>query len=714
MSTEQGTRAPLVPIFAALLAVALVVADRLALVSFPALALPVVAVLGALLAVVITLLQENGAPGWARVVVHRVAVLLAVGAWATWCDVAGWSGATVLSGLGGTVALAFLGAVCQAPAAQGTWAAANAPQTPEAPPVDWRDPALVRWEKLLRSVTKQSVVVEAARPWDNPDDGLQLVVALPAEQGTTVDDLVKSSVPARLAAAARLPKGCAIQVTEGDQQGIAVFDVMLRNVLADDSPDVHEEPTSAASINDQFPILTTPRGQLLTICLRIYSMIVGGTTGSGKTTLLHRLIMWLARCTDALVWVIDLNGGGVAEPWVNPWANGRADRPVVDWVADNEAEAAVMVAVAGAIARDRKTNPEAARRKRTANSFVLPVDAQLPAIVVLTDEGGEVRQAVSLLGQLAGKGVTRLAQIGRAEGVRVIMSVLRGTSDLTDKGLRVNAALRLCLRMEEHDEYSHVLGVSPGKTDLGATMGAGYLKTAELSQPVLGRTVNVDLAGIERHARATAQLRPDLDQRGQAVAAAVTARTVLEGKEPTVELARLRPLVDAAAGRAYSARWERYAVKLAAMRGEEIGDQADQPVAVTTPAGSAATSALDSWVAAVSGPAAQPETPDSPAAATAGGNVIQFRPRVVQGAGQPVAGPQTAPATAVPDTAREQILALLLDAGAEGVTTSEVIRREFAARSRVTGLLKELRESGAIGYNVAGRNVLAKYAQQIG
>src|SRR5439155_15120949 len=101
-------------------------------------------------------------------------------------------------------------------------------------------------------------------------------------------------------------------------------DVMLRDCLAE--PTELTEDYSAASINDEFPVMSSPRGERLNICLRIKSMIVGGTTGSGKTTLLNRLILWLARCVDALIWVIDLNGGGVAAPWIEPWALGKASR----------------------------------------------------------------------------------------------------------------------------------------------------------------------------------------------------------------------------------------------------------------------------------------------------------------------------------------------------------------------------------------------------
>lgn len=696
-ATEQGTQAPWLPVYAAQVSTALVVLDRFGIA--PGLAwwqMPLVALTCVAVSIVVTLAQEaaRGGPGWLAVFAHRSLVGVTYGAWATWADLTGWRTWQVLSLIGATVALSALGLVCQTP-----------PAVPRATVVeadtggDRRHPTIRRWEHIIRQVTRLPVVVTEWEPWDNPDDGMRLFAELPAALGTTTADLAAKA--GNLAAAARLPRGCAVRVLDSDRQGIVVIDVMLRNCLIDEGA-AHVEPTTPASINDDFPVLTTPRGELLSICLRVFSMIVGGTTGSGKTTLLHRIIMWLARCTDALIWVVDLNGGGIAEPWISPWATGRARKPVVDWVADSEEEAAVMAAVAGAVARDRKTNREATRRKKAANSMVLPVDATMPAVVVLTDEGGEVRQAVSLLGQLAGQGITRLAQIGRAEGVRVIMSVLRGTADLTDKGLRVNAALRLCLRMEEHDEYPHVLGADPGKTELSGALGAGYLRTSTITRPVLGRTVNVDLRGIDRHAVACGDLRPDLDEHGLRVAAKVTPSMVLGGRDPTPEDMASPAMRDCEHGRAYSGRWERYAGKLAEMRGEEY--EVDEQPAAPAPAAAASTRtrALDTWAAAVQGPAAaavqQPARPVTEPAG-AGARIFQFPGRTVQ---------EVAPAPVAPpaDTARERILTLVREAGSTGIAAADIERQVDAARSRVYALLKQLREEGTLGQNQQGLYVL--------
>jgi hypothetical protein len=358
--------------------------------------------------------------------------------------------------------------------------------------------------------------------------------------------------------------------------------VMLRNTSTD-AVDLNDD-YSPASVYDEFPVMVGPQSELLQVCLRQQSMVVGGAPESGKTTLLHRIILFLARCVDAVIWVVDTNGGGLAAPWLRAWATGQTDRPIIDWVADTDDEAAVLVACATAIVKDRKTSPEATRRKRLADDNILPVDTRLPAIVVLNDEGGEVRQAISALGQIADAGMSRLAQIGRAEGGRLVKSVLRATADMLDKGMRVCANIRICLRMTESDEYQHVLDASPPKGLNLAMRGDGLLRRGGIDvRPLRGRTINMLPSQIEEASIACADLRPDLDDRAQQVAARIRPRDVLGGRNPDgyPDLIGLPVMRDVIAGRAYEGRWERYAPRLAAIRGEEL----DLPEPVEEPAG---------------------------------------------------------------------------------------------------------------------------------
>lgn len=697
-----GTQATWLPGYAAADATILVLVDRLGILTLPWMWMLLVILVGGVVTFLMTLFQSDrwgNAPGWGRVLFHRMTVVVGTGAWVIWALNAAFLTAPFVTLLAGTVALAVLGIACQSPPVL------EKPVVREPEPErDNRHEVIRRWEAIIRSVTGWDVTVTGWEPWEKREDGLRLFVELPGDKGTTAAELAQRTH--NLQASGKLPVGCAVEIKPYGHQGAAVIDIMLRNTLVDFDA-VHVEPTTPASLTDSFPVITTPRGEVLSICLRIATMVIGGTVGSGKTTLLHRIIMWLARCTDTLIWIIDLNGGGVAEPWINAWATGRADNPVVDWVAGTPDEAAAMVAVAGAIARDRKTNREARRRRHDANSMVLPIDAGMPGIIVLTDEGGELRQASGQFGRLAEKGTARLAQIGRAEGVRLIMSVLRGTADITNKGLRVNAAIRLCLRMQEPDEYGHVLGANPGKVDLGGAIGAGFLMTPDISRPVLGRTVNVDLAGIDVHSVACARLRPALDQWGLAAAAKVTPAAILDGREPEKEDMAFRIMQDAARGEVYTNRWKRYARELAEMRGEDYEeDPADARPDV--PAGP--LSVLDRLAARVlrTDPAGVAPAPD-PEPAQPAAQVVEEVPggaKIIQMFRERVPDQQPAPADPpAPATAREQIVALVRAAGTRGVSASDLKRQVDAGHSRVFALLSELRDSGELAQNGAGRYV---------
>jgi hypothetical protein len=502
---------------------------------------------------------------------HRLVAVFAAASWASWVALSGWTVMRVLCLLGGAVIVGALEWMLSLRHPIGQYIA----DTGEV--VDRRPAPIRDWEGQLQRLAKKPIVVRSVEPWERPADGEQVLVDLPEDM--TVKDL--AGICDKIAAARHLPQGCVVRALDGAHQGSAVLDVMKRDCLAGDGR-VIDEPTTPTTITEPFDVATTPRGEQLEVCLRQKSVIVGGTVGAGKTTFLHRLIMRLARMVDALIWVIDLNGGGVAAPWIGAYARGQAKKPTIDWVADDEAEAAVLIAVAKAVAKDRKTNKEAIRRKRAANTTILPVDKYLPAIVVLTDEGGEVRQAAGLLARLVDDGISRVAQIGRAEGVRIVMSVLRGTADLLNKGLRTVVGIRVCLRMEEEGEYDHVLGVNPGRARL-LHIGSAYVYRTDTDyQPVLSRTVDVDLAGIERHSIATADLRPDLDERGRQVAAKVTLREVLDGRDPMehVDITRHPAMRDVKDSRAYEGRWERKRAMLAELRGEELPDEVEDAPAV--------------------------------------------------------------------------------------------------------------------------------------
>jgi hypothetical protein len=696
--------APWITAVAVLGCVAVVVAERARILPLTVWVLPFLAAAGGFATWLLTLIQD----GRLRTHAHRILVWIVGGAWVTWAAAAGWTQVVYVSGAMSAVVLTGLSYVCRTPPPEQPADTRGAlPRVAAAPDVDPRPARERGYEALLRRLTNGTALrVNRVVPWERPDDGERVHIQLPL--GMTWRDI--ADLCDRLAAALHLPPGCAVRALEGAHQGEAVLDVMRRDCLADKTE--VEDDFSAASINDEFPILTTPRGEKISVCLRIMSMVVGGTTGSGKTTFLNRVILWLARCVDVLIWVIDLNGGGVAAPWIEPWALGKANRPIIDWIADTEEEAAVMVAVAAAEAKERKTSAEARRRKKAANDNVLPVDRDMPAIVILTDEGGEVRQAVSLLGQLVGTGISRVAQIGRAEGVRVIMSVLRGTSDLLDKALRVVAGIRVCLRMEEEDEYGHVLGTNPGRTRL-VHVGTAYLRRSTDPKPIFGRTDDMSPDMIERAAIACASLRPVMPESGLRAAAKVRVRDVLGGRDPAgfEDLVRLPVMRDVEAGRAYTGRWDRYAYKLAEMRGDDLPEpeEPDEPTAPAQPAISQLGSPALAALAAAAGISSPPPT----ASASARRLDLADKTIVDQRFDEMIAGINRGDEAPEPGavrlaeregtkvTTREHILAILTEVHPETLTSAQIgvalnERSASVSRQYRQDVLKQMRESGEV------------------
>lgn len=430
-------------------------------------------------------------------------------------------------------------------------------------------------QALLRRLSKTSIGVVEIEPWETPADGMDIRVSL--VEGMEPRDLADLCGKIQSSPQLRLPQGCVVTVLDGEYQCEAIIRIMLRDCLKDHINLDDHETTTPASINDPFPLMRSPQGNWFMVCLRIFCMIIGGTTGSGKTTLLNRVIAYLARCTDALIWVIDFNGGGLGAPWNRPFEEGLADRPIIDWLGDTEEESAVIMACAKQIAKSRKTDRESVQMRRDAGTNVLPVSPHKPAIVVITDEGGEVRQSMSVLGQVVCSQISSLAQIGRETGVRVIMSVLRGTADLLDKALRAVCSIRICLRMDEESECDHVLGRNPGRVRLMHTGSAWVYRTTQDYRPVVGRSVDVPPAFIERHAIACAALRPELDKAGQSVCANIKLIDVFSGRDPEnyEDLLGHPALVDVTTGTAYTRRHQRRAERLRAI------EQGEDPTVTT-------------------------------------------------------------------------------------------------------------------------------------
>lgn len=512
------------------------------------------------------------------------ALCVAVGT--AWITAAAYTGITPLAVLVLAVGVATMtGVLMSVPAANpGHVAVDTAEQLEVTEPTEEQ-----RLQSLFRRLAKADLTVTEIRRWERPDDGMDVHVALP--EGFLRADVLSLCAKIQSSPQLRLPSGCLVTPVESEYQCEAVIRIMLRDCLQDRVE--LEVDASPASVNDDFDLILSPQGGWFRVSLRIFCMIIGGTTGSGKTTLLDRIVAHLARCTDCLIWVVDFNGGGLGASWNRPYEEGLVDRPIIDWLAPDAEESAVLLACAKAVAKSRKTDPESVRLRRERGTKVLPVSAGKPAIIVLTDEGGEVRQSVSVLGQIVNSQIASLAQIGRETAVRVVMSVLRGTADLLDKGLRAVCAIRVCLRMDEDTEYPHVLGTNPGRLQLRHVGSAWIYRTTVDGRPIVGRSVDVPPGLIELQALSCAHHRPVLDDAAQLVCAKVTVSDVFMGKLPLNpgDLLDHPALVDAARGQAYVRRHDR---RREMLDGETTSATTTATTTATTVRGSATSAFVDS------------------------------------------------------------------------------------------------------------------------
>ncbi|MFE1936477.1 hypothetical protein ACFW95_40080 [Streptomyces sp. NPDC059474] len=241
----------------------------------------------------------------------------------------------------------------------------------------------------------------------------------------------------------------------------AVLHVTTRNVLGetinlpdDDHPLTIREPLTLGLLES---------GEPIEILFRQVSIMIAGMKGSGKSVLLHVIIACLTRCTDALIWMIDMAQGNTAKRWLRPWAQqwkdreGRLiDRPILDWVATEPGEAVRLLNGALAITDGRA--------RRMKGGKIQPKDTE-PAVIVLSDENSDLMAWTPE----ALKAKIRLLKKGRKAAVDVVDAVQRGTGPNTGGG-------------EVDSQYDTVIGMRFAKKQEGQFVFPGHYQQVDLSK----------------------------------------------------------------------------------------------------------------------------------------------------------------------------------------------------------------------------------------
>lgn len=255
----------------------------------------------------------------------------------------------------------------------------------------------------------------------------------------------------------------ALDLRPGDS-GIAtdaILQVSTRDVLAEsiDLPaDAHP-----LTITQPLTLGDLESGEPLEILFRQNSVFIAGKKGSGKSVLLHVIISLITRCTDAVIWMIDLAEGNTAKRWLRPWgeqwtdARGRLiDRPILDWVATSPEEAIRLIEASVAVADGRA--------RRMKGGKIRPTSKQ-PALIVITDENPELvsKYPAAVIAKTSG------IKKGRKAAVDYIDAAQRGTGPNTGGG-------------EINSQYDTVIGGRFPKRQEGQFVFPDYYQRVDLSK----------------------------------------------------------------------------------------------------------------------------------------------------------------------------------------------------------------------------------------
>ncbi|MCX5355600.1 DNA translocase FtsK [Streptomyces mirabilis] len=333
--------------------------------------------------------------------------------------------------------------------------------------------------------------------------GYTVEIDLPSG-GTTADDL--GGYGPKFAADMRLADGCGVEIFPGANRGTILIEVTLQDVISQDVN--YPEDFSELTLTERFPFGLHRNGQQALGSLCNDCGILIGETDAGKTNTLRVVTAQLARMPDALIWAIDITGGGVALPWITPWATeGLASAPIVDWIAHTEDEARLMLKMAGEIIAARKAGyQQLMREKKTDNK--LPISHEIPGIVIICDETASLPFDIK-------EGLDKVAEEGRAMRVRQLICGLRATQDVVTATMKIQAKWRVGMTVSDAEELAYLF---PGYIKIdpkdAPVAGAGWTMHTRLGpkKPTAMKVWRLVDELTDKICAATAARRPKLDE----------------------------------------------------------------------------------------------------------------------------------------------------------------------------------------------------------
>jgi S-DNA-T family DNA segregation ATPase FtsK/SpoIIIE len=434
---------------------------------------------------------------------YRATCWMASGAWATYAMTGSpWDPTNLTALAAGTTIMGVLAAPMGRREAGLVEAARVAGDTARS--AAQRLSVAVEWEARIGRVARiPGAVITAVETWPT-NTGFTLRVNLP--EGGVRWSTLAAAAP-NLAADADLPTGCVIEVAPGPTMRVAFLRVAT---TAPETLVVYPDDTTPLTFTGELPLGKYQNGTVATIRILEDPLLIVGRRGSGKSNGILVLLAALVRCVDTVIWVIDPGGvTGIARKFLAPWLNGATDKPVIDWVATNYDDVELMLDAAIAIATGRKT--VYAPLMTAVDDDKIPISAEVPAIVLLVDEGAESLAMDSGHGAVATK-LASLLRIARSARVQIIVSAVDAKATTIPPVFKSQAGVSIFCRPDKPHEVAQLHGWrGNGSVPDVAPEGSMLLKLPNISGVTWGQIYRIKESQTLICATAMTPHRPDLD-----------------------------------------------------------------------------------------------------------------------------------------------------------------------------------------------------------
>lgn len=265
-----------------------------------------------------------------------------------------------------------------------------------------------------------------------------------------------------------LPKGCGIEVDEGNTgRNSFIAQVQTHNAFIHNYP-YPDELVRPHTAEEDTPSGVKLDGTIGTIPMRYDNVTMAGEPDAGKSNATHVLGIFDVTAYDALLIDIDLTKS-LSVPYIEPWFNaqmsGDPDRmaevpaPAVAITCPNRPIAWFVTECGVELVNARKSGYRKLIRNMKLPIARTPEDGGVPLLRWRVDEGGAFGDG-NLLSNLVRENINQIAGQGRPAAMRTQWGGLRGVDEFIPSNLNALSMHRIALRPTKAQELGYYFGWS--------------------------------------------------------------------------------------------------------------------------------------------------------------------------------------------------------------------------------------------------------------